>query len=1080
MARIKVGELYVPIVADSSGFVNGLNQSTSAARGFSKSIDRIFGYKLFKDAVRGAISLGKAAKKAGGYVVGLAMDAAPLEGIGQAFQSMASTYDVSLKDMQAATAGTVSDFELMRQANIALTGASEELGMAMGERLPDLLIGARAAARSTGRDVEYLFDSLVNGVKRSSPRLIDNTGIVIELGEANKQLADDLGITVEELTNEQKTLATLNATADAGLGLAEQVGLQHLTAAERVQQTTTAFKNATDQIGLAFNPVVKTATMGLTELINNALGPVAEVMARTVAPAADIVIGKFFDMANAAVTGGNQTYSALARTLGSAASSAAEWGFNIIAQLAIGIMQGIATALTKAMNALSAALSFFMAPHSPPRVAPDLPEWGKGAMEEYLKGFTNASFDILDGVQRPLERALQSLEDAGAIGEGAADSIFQGVSRALIQAIDLFNKTGEVSEGIFERLRDVGGKYGDQLAQLAQRQFELARATDEVREAEAALRKARAQSEKSQNKLTDEIEKYNEMLRAGAGSGALEAQRDRVMAARDEMEQAEDQLDQAEKRKEAAEDTIDPLEEQVRVQERLLEQMLELTKLQDDVNQGASAGAGGGGIGGGAGLGGGGGLEIPELDTGGFMPDPDDYDLGGLQDIFDDAKDKLEKKLADIFDPLVEQWNKNVAPKLKEMRKAWDNLMENLKKAWDKWGKPIADYLSDLIPPELLESIGVIIGKFAGWAIVAAVVVGALGLVAVTLGLLLNPILAIIVLVGELHKRWNEKFGDMNGKPFTLLNVLRYIKEWWVARFESVLSRGIEKINRKWDELKEKMNRVKEFIVTDFGGAIKKFNTWVGQNFSGTLEVLGLLVQGDVQGAFEAWKELISTQVQPVLDLLDKFINENLKPSFTALKEVVGDNVNAVLSDMYALFNDDILPAMKDIWKFIEDKLIGKFEDLEDTVSGGVSDALSNFTDNVLGPLKSALEGVGNFIDNVIGKLDKLNKKSSKVKAPSPYEKHSPSPFEQALMGVNAYMNRLSTQEIPRLRREMKKMDDSSLVDRASFGAMGRVGAVTAGGVQNNYFNMEVRTNAASPTVQRDFELMRQRVPAAT
>jgi hypothetical protein len=146
----------------------------------------------------------------------LAVEAAPLEGIGTAFEAMAGDVGLSLDALRTAAAGTVADFDLMKAANVALTGAGDELGAAMGEELPELLEIARAAARATGQDVDFLFNSLVSGVKRSSPFLIDNTGLVLKMGEANEALAAELGKSVQELTAEEKQIALLNATVDAG------------------------------------------------------------------------------------------------------------------------------------------------------------------------------------------------------------------------------------------------------------------------------------------------------------------------------------------------------------------------------------------------------------------------------------------------------------------------------------------------------------------------------------------------------------------------------------------------------------------------------------------------------------------------------------------------------------------------------------------------------------------------------------------------------------------------------------------------------------------------------------------------
>lgn len=64
----------------------------------------------------------------------------------------------------------------------------------------------------------------------------------------------------------------------------------------------------------------------------------------------------------------------------------ARFGFGIGASLAEGIAAsgGI---LADALSAIGKLLSFWLAPGSPPRIAPDIDDWGKATMEEYIKAF---------------------------------------------------------------------------------------------------------------------------------------------------------------------------------------------------------------------------------------------------------------------------------------------------------------------------------------------------------------------------------------------------------------------------------------------------------------------------------------------------------------------------------------------------------------------------------------------------------------------------------------------------------------------------------------------------------------------
>lgn len=91
--------------------------------------------------------------------------------------------------------------------------------------------------------------------------------------------------------------------------------------------------------------------------------------------------------------------------LGTLAVDAFEWGANIVRQFASGIEGSgyVADALQQIAN----DIAYWLMPGSPPRLLPDLPEWGKGALEAYLSGWEGIS---TPDVKSYLADALKSLE----------------------------------------------------------------------------------------------------------------------------------------------------------------------------------------------------------------------------------------------------------------------------------------------------------------------------------------------------------------------------------------------------------------------------------------------------------------------------------------------------------------------------------------------------------------------------------------------------------------------------------------------------------------------------------------------
>ena len=105
-------------------------------------------------------------------------------------------------------------------------GVSNDLWREFANAYPSLITYARAAAKLNPHlgDTNFMLNSIALGLKRGSPMILDNLGLVIKIGDANEAFAKSLGKSVAELTAEEKQMALLNATMDAGQRLVEQVG----------------------------------------------------------------------------------------------------------------------------------------------------------------------------------------------------------------------------------------------------------------------------------------------------------------------------------------------------------------------------------------------------------------------------------------------------------------------------------------------------------------------------------------------------------------------------------------------------------------------------------------------------------------------------------------------------------------------------------------------------------------------------------------------------------------------------------------------------------------------------------------
>jgi len=176
----------------------------------------------------------------------------------------------TLARLRAASKGTVSDMTLMSSTATLLAGVSGDLAKSLADTAPEILEIAKAANKlnpSLGT-TEFLYNSLMTGIKRGSPLLIDNTGLTLKIGEANAKYAAQLGKTVEQLSDGEKKQALLNATLEAGATLMEQVGGNTDSATDSIARMDTAVKNAADAFKAQLAPAIGDAADAITIMLS--------------------------------------------------------------------------------------------------------------------------------------------------------------------------------------------------------------------------------------------------------------------------------------------------------------------------------------------------------------------------------------------------------------------------------------------------------------------------------------------------------------------------------------------------------------------------------------------------------------------------------------------------------------------------------------------------------------------------------------------------------------------------------------------------------------------------------------------
>jgi hypothetical protein len=226
--------------------------------------------------------------------------------------------------------------------------------------------------------------------------------------------------------------------------------------------------------------------------------------------------------------------------------------------------------------------------HSPPRIAPDIDLWGLETMAEWLRGFTEADFSVLDSMKDNLKGALGALVDLGVIDEELSADMYVNISADLIGAIEEFNRTGVMTAVIFEQLSTVSGVFGEELVTLLNMQLELAAATERVTFAQEAYNAAVEATKQSTHLVNSSIREYNALLRAGTDNSILEQRLAEINAAEMQLALDREMEAAAEAELQAAEDALDPLEEMVALQEQLIQQLIDLAEAQAEAAEAAA------------------------------------------------------------------------------------------------------------------------------------------------------------------------------------------------------------------------------------------------------------------------------------------------------------------------------------------------------------------------------------------------------------------------------------------------------------------------------------------------------------
>jgi hypothetical protein len=268
--------------------VQGVAAKSGAAAGDELGKGVSGGARIATDALRrispelGAIAsaAGPAAAALGAVFVGvklfkeawqLATAAAKAEDVAQAFYEInggALAASEGLAMLREASIGTIDQLTLMQGVNTA-----KILGIDVSnEDMARLMALARERAKALGQTTDFMFDSMIRGIGRMSPLILDNLGIVIDQKRVYDEWAQSIGKASDALTEAEQKAAIVNEILKQAPADYEAVAASH---AEQVAAMKAAQQDFRTELGRTLTEMLNIAPT-ITSVLEKATGYLRE------------------------------------------------------------------------------------------------------------------------------------------------------------------------------------------------------------------------------------------------------------------------------------------------------------------------------------------------------------------------------------------------------------------------------------------------------------------------------------------------------------------------------------------------------------------------------------------------------------------------------------------------------------------------------------------------------------------------------------------------------------------------------------------------------------------------------------
>lgn len=204
-------------------------------------------------------------------LINLSLEAEKVRVVNAQFQALTQQNAISTEAfnqaIQRSIAGLIDDEDALQLANNAMI----RLG-STASRLPEIFELARKAGASGFGDIANNAEAFTNAIQTGNARQLRALGIVVDLTKAQKDFANSIGLTVDQLTEEQRAFVNANTviaeatkrfgTADANIrGFSDSLARFKVAAADAFERFAVGFDRA-------FGPTIKAILDTMTEGLN--------------------------------------------------------------------------------------------------------------------------------------------------------------------------------------------------------------------------------------------------------------------------------------------------------------------------------------------------------------------------------------------------------------------------------------------------------------------------------------------------------------------------------------------------------------------------------------------------------------------------------------------------------------------------------------------------------------------------------------------------------------------------------------------------------------------------------------------